>query len=539
MSKGKSTQSVSLPAYQEAQAKELFQAGKQLAGQPFVPYTGARVAGFNPDQLQQFQATRGLFETGMQYDPLAGLQSLAQQGAPTIGPITGYQGATIGDVQGPQAAQIGGIQGPQAATIQSMPTFGGATIQGIQGPRAAQIGNVQAPQFQGLLSQDIGAYQNPYQQQVIDQSMADIQRQADLARGQSQSRAIGAGAFGGSRSALLEGESQRPFVEQMARTSAGLRQSGFEQAQAAAQSDLARQQQLGMFGSEQEQQRALQQAQFGQQAGLTGFEAQQQRAMRQAELGQQAGLAGQDIAAQRNLEQARLQQQAGLTGFEAQQQRAIEQARLGQQAGLAGYEGQLSTAQRQADLSQQAGLAGQDIQARMAMFAPELELRARQQQAGLLGGVSAEQQQRLAALGQIGSQQQGLGQAGLQSAYEEFQRALAYGPQQFGLLAAGQGVTTPTTTSQQQTGTGDILGTAAQLAGMYFLSDERLKENIKPIGKSENGHNLYTWDWNDKAKELGVNTPTIGVLAQEVKKYMPEAVIEDENGYYKVNYGVL
>jgi len=72
-----------------------------------------------------------------------------------------------------------------------------------------------------------------------------------------------------------------------------------------------------------------------------------------------------------------------------------------------------------------------------------------------------------------------------------------------------------------------------------IFSDERLKENIKPIGKSENGHNLYTWDWNNKAKELGINDPTTGVLAQEVKKYMPEAVIEDENGYYKVNYGVL
>ena len=173
------------------------------------------------------------------------------------------------------------------------------------------------------------------------------------------------------------------------------------------------------------------------------------------------------------------------------------------------------------------------------MFAPELELRARQQQAGLLGGISAEQQARLGQLGQIGLQQQQLQQQALGVPYQEFQRALAYGPQQFGLLAAGQGVTTPTTTTQQKTGTGDILGTAAQLAGMYFLSDERLKENIKPIGKSENGHNLYTWDWNDKAKELGVNDPTTGVLAQEVKKYMPEAVIEDENGYYKVNYGVL
>ena len=190
----------------------------------------------------------------------------------------------------------------------------------------------------------------------------------------------------------------------MARTAAGLRESGFQQAQQAALSDLARQQQLGIFGAGQEQQRALEQARLGQQAGLTGFEAQQQRAMRQAEL------------------------------------------------------------------AQQAGLAGQDIQARMAMMQPELELRARQQQAGLLGGISAEQQARLGQLGQIGAQQQQLQQMGLQVPYEEFQRALAYGPQQFGLLAAGQGVTTPTTTTQQKTGLGDILGSAAQLGSLYFLT---------------------------------------------------------------------
>ena len=335
---GKQTTTQQIDPAQQAMYDDLYGRAKGIASQPFVPYTGSRVAGFNPDQLRQFEATRGRFETGMQYDPITGLQGLAQQGAPTIGPITGYQGATIGGVQGPQAAQIGGIQ---------------------------------APQFQSLLSQDIGAYQSPYQQQVIDQSMADIQRQADIQRGFSQDRAIGAGAFGGSRSALLEGESQRPFIEQMARTSAGLRESGFQQAQQAAQSDIARQQQLGVFGAEQQQQRALEQARLGQQAGLTGFEAQQQRAMRQAELGQQAGL------------------------------------------------------------------AGQDIQARMAMFAPELELQARAQQAGLLGGLSAEQQRRMGGLGQIGAQQQGLQQMGLGVPYEEFQRALAYGPQQLGLLAQG------------------------------------------------------------------------------------------------------
>ena len=360
MSKGASTTTATVPEYQKRQQEELFQAAKVASQQPFVPYTGPRVAGFNPDQLQQFQATRGLFETGMQYDPLTGLQGLAQQEAPQIG----------------------------------------------------QVGS--------LLGADIGAYQSPYQQQVIDQSMADIQRQADMARTRAQSSAIGAGAFGGSRATLLEGESQRPYIEQQARTAAGLRESGFQQAQRAAESDIARQQQ-------------------------------------------------------------------------------------------------------------------------MAMFAPEFELRARQQQAGLLGGVSAEQQQRLAGLGQIGQQQQQLQQQGLQVPYQEFQRALAYGPQQLGLLQAGMGVPLVGQTTQKDTGAGDVLGTAAQLAAMYFgmKSDERLKENIKPIGKSENGHNLYTWDWNDKAKELGINDPTTGVLAQEVKKYMPEAVVKDTDGYYKVNYGVL
>jgi hypothetical protein len=445
MSKGKTTtvSEASLPAFQEAQFKELFGAAKGVSQQPFIPYTGPMVAGFSPDQLRQFQATRGLFESGMGYDPTQALQGMAQdQFKPTIQPVTGFEAPTI---------------------------------EATQAPSAAQIGPVSTPQFRGLLSQDIGAYQSPYQQQVIDLAMGDIQRQADIARGGAQDRAIRAGAFGGSRSALLESESQRPYAEQMARTAAGLRQSGFEQAQAAAQADLARQQQLGMFGSEQQQQRALQQAQLGQQAGIFG-----------AELGQQ-----------RRMQQAQLQQQRQLGGL--------------------------------------------DIAGRAALAQPSLEMQARQQRAGLLGGLQGQQIQGLGLLGQAGAQQQALQQRAIDAQRGEFQRALGYGPQQIGLLQGGMGtpLISQTTTGQQKTGTGDILGTAAQLAGMYFMSDERLKENIKPIGTSENGHKIYNWDWNDKAKELGISDPTTGVIAQEVMKYMPEAVTKDANGYYMVNYGVL
>ena len=347
---GQTTQTQQLDPAQQAMLREVYGQGRTLAAQPFVPYTGARVAGFSPDQLRAFQATRGLFETGMQYDPMAGLAGLAQAPTPS------------------------------------------------------------------LLQTDIGAYQSPYTQQVIDTTLGDIRRQQDIAQRRAQESAIRAGAFGGSRSAIMEAEATRPYIQEAARTAAGLRQAGFGQALGAAESDLERQ------------------------------------------------------------------------------------------------------------------------------------MRGRQFQAGLLGGLQAEQAARLGQLGQIGLQQQALQQAALDVPYQEFQRALAYGPQQIGLLGQAMAPTTAGQTQQQKTGTGDILGGAAQLAGaalmggmnpFSFMSDKRLKDNIEYIGKSKDGHKIYTWEWNDIAKKLGVDTPTIGVLAQEVMKYMPEAVMEDENGYYRVNYGVL
>ena len=444
MSKGSTTTKAELPEWQKKMYEEAYSLGKGISQQPFIPYTGAQVAGFNPDQLRQFEATRGMVGASQQYDPRAGLQALATAPTPTISPVTGRT-AQIGQVGTPQAAQIQRIQGPQAASIQAIPTFSGTTIQQLQGPTAAQIGTVQAPQFRGLLDTDIGAYQSPYQQQVIDLALQDIQRQSDLARGQAQSRAIGAGAFGGSRSALIESEATRPFAEQAARTAASLRQSGFQQAQQAAQADLARQQQLGVFGAEQAQQRALQQAQLEQQAGLTGFGAERERALRQADLAQQAGLAGQDIAAQRAIQQAQLQQQAGLLGAEQAQARALEQARLAQQTGMAEL----------------------DIAGRAAMMQPELELRARQQQAGLLGGQLEDQYRSLGLLGGVGQQQQQLQQRAQDQAYNEFLRASGYGQQQLSTLLSGlSGM--PSLISQRdkkKTGAGDILGTIAGLFG--------------------------------------------------------------------------
>ena len=432
---GQTTTTQQVDPQTQAMQQDLYRRSQQIAEQPFVPYTGPMVAGFSPDQLRQFQATRGMFESGMGYDPTKALQGMAQeQFKPTIQPVTGFQAPTIQATQAPGATQI-----------QATPTFGGAQIGPVSGPTAAQIGQVSTPQFRGLLSQDIGAYQSPYQQQVIDLAMGDIQRQADIARGSAQDRAIRAGAFGGSRSALLESESQRPYAEQMAKTAAGLRQSGFEQAQAAAERDLARQQQLGVFGAGQEQQRALQQAQLQQQAGLMGTEQQQQRAIQQAQLGQQAGLAGQEIAAQRAVQQAQLGQQAGIFGAELGQQRRLQQAQM----------------------QQQRQMGGLDIAGRAALAQPSLEMQARGQRAGLLGGLAGQQLQGLGLLGGIGQQQQALQQRAIEAQRGEFQRALAYPGQQLGLLATGVSGVQPTIT---KTGGYDPSGLEKFQAGLGLLN---------------------------------------------------------------------
>ena len=101
----------------------------------------------------------------------------------------------------------------------------------------------------------------------------------------------------------------------------------------------------------------------------------------------------------------------------------------------------------------------------------------------------------------------------------------------------GTPLTQTTQTGTQKTGLGDILGTGAQLWGMSLLSDIRLKDNVEYVGKSKDGHNLYTWTWNKIAKALGVNTPEFGVIADEILKTNPELVHVGSDGYLMVNYG--
>jgi len=290
MSKGKQTtkQEATLPDWQKDLYMDYYQRAQQAADIPFQGYTGDRIAGMSPEELQAQSAAQGLFGTAFGYDPTTQLQQLAGQAAPQLGDV------------------------------------------------------------QSLLDVDIGAYQSPYQQQVIDLAMQDIARQEDIQRQQAEDVALRAGAFGGSRGTIYEQEALRPLQEEKLRTAAGLRQAGFESAQRAAESDIARQQQL-------------------------------------------------------------------------------------------------------------------------AMLAPELELRGRQQQAGLLSGLLGGQQQALGLLGGYGGLSRGIGQAQRDFDFSEFMRQQQYPAYQLGLLGQGLGMMPQlvgqTQTTQKKTGSGDILAALAAITG--------------------------------------------------------------------------
>jgi len=175
------------------------------------------------------------------------------------------------------------------------------------------------------------------------------------------------------------------------------------------------------------------------------------------------------------------------------------------------------------------------------------------QQYGQIGqgiaGLGQQGQSQLGAqiglLNQLGQQGQATQQAALsrqfagaqQLAGEPLQR-LMQGQQ---LLAGSPmgGISGGTGTSAYQRGTAQVPSTGSQIlsaVGSFFSSDADLKTNIKKVGELDPGIGWYTWDWNDKAKEIGVDVePTEGVLAQEVLEVKPDAVIV-EDGYYAVDY---
>jgi len=137
----------------------------------------------------------------------------------------------------------------------------------------------QAEQYSG--PQAYQQFMSPYQQQVIDTTLAEFDRKRQQMLNQQQAQAVAGGGFGGAREGVQRAEFGAQSLQDRAALQAQLLQQGFGQAQTAAAQAFQQQQGLA----------SLQPTLLGQQIGAMTALGQQQQQQAQAVLDAQAAAA--------------------------------------------------------------------------------------------------------------------------------------------------------------------------------------------------------------------------------------------------------
>lgn len=353
------------------------------------------------------------------------------------------------------------------------------------------IGQMDAAQ---IGANDISRLMNPYQQQVIDASLNqyDASREREAAR--MAANAAGRGAFSDGRYGIAEGEFNAGTARDRASLEAGLLSQGFNTALSAAENDVARRQQAGAMNFDANLQRLLANQSASNTAGQYNASADNAFALNrygtetqnnQFNAANQNTFARDQFAAdnQRNMFNA------------GQEDNAL--ARALQSAGLLGNLGATMGAEERANLGVLSGLGEQQR------------------------GVDQDQRNAIPTWLQLISQL---------NAGQNY-------PLFTGQTSNAQGTTTGTNTTTQSgpaqwLNTMGAIGQGAQ-AGAILFSDERLKENIETAGYDAQGRRWV--DYNYK----GDPTRHRGVIAQEIQRSDPDAVIPDASGFLKVDYSKL
>ena len=147
-----------------------------------------------------------------------------------------------------------------------------------------------------LSDADLSQYMNPYQQDVIDTTMADLGRARDSAMNASGVAATQGGAFGGDRHAVMESLNNADYMRQAASTSANLRNQGFQNAQNAAMSDINSTNQSRAYNAQEQMAAAMANAQSANErsqfVGSTAAQAAMQKQQIDAQMAARGGGGG-------------------------------------------------------------------------------------------------------------------------------------------------------------------------------------------------------------------------------------------------------
>jgi hypothetical protein len=420
---------------------------------PYQPYSSDvnnYFAGFSPLQ-QSAQQSAYYMQTPGQYDLASGLagasgiQALlgAQDRSSFLGNEALGYGATgqmyggIGAEQALQRAQQTGMQagmyggmgagyGAQAAGLAPQAQMFGQESADIgmgglgygalgagyggRGAMAAEQGFGAGEQFARQATDPYAtqAYMSPYMQNVVDFQKQSALRDFQIAQPMRQAQAVGAGAFGGSRQAIVDAEAQRNLNTQLQGIQATGTQKAFEDAQ--------RQQQFGAQLGLQGLQAGYGGLGLGMQGagvGLSGLgTALQGQQARMQGLGQAGQFYGQGMqGAQTGLQGVGAQQAASQLGLAG-----TAQGMQGAQTGLQGVQGAIGAGQY--------GLAG---------------LGQATQSAGTLGQLGTQQfgteKDIINLQSTMGAQQQALEQSKINQAIQDYAIAQQYPMMQLGFMS--------------------------------------------------------------------------------------------------------
>ena len=272
----------SIPEYAQPYVERMLGKAEAFSTAPYQAYGGERIAGFTP------------------------LQEQAQQSAANLGPS---QQLGIG-------TQMAGLAG------------------------LGQLGAGQQYAMQATNPYAMNAYMSPYMENALAPQMREAARQSAMQGQMDQAKAVQQGAFGGSRSAIVEAERQRNLGQLQSDIYNKGMQSAYDQARQSQQFGAT----LGLQGAQGAAQTAatmgqLGQTQFGQQKDIINAQATagaQQQALQQAKLQQQY----QDFLTQKAYPQQQLAFMSDMLrgaplGQQTQQQyTAAAPSGMGQVAGL-------------------------------------------------------------------------------------------------------------------------------------------------------------------------------------------------------------
>jgi len=326
--------------------------------------------------------------------------------ATNVAPTQGYQSSLAGS-QGYTANLLGAAeratardatsQGYNATLAGAAPTVEKTTLGAA--PTSNYQANLNSYQMAGpekvntdrfIDNGNSTAYMTPYMQQVVENQQRDAQRQADVATTQRQSNQMKQGAFGGSRTAVMDAEAAKNLAAQKGDIQAAGLQSAYTNAQAQYNADQAR----GVGAQAANQQAGIQTGtanlganlqtqglgtQVGLQQSLANQNLQGQYGLAQGQMDNAGNMQNAQLASQTNLTNAGFQNQAGQFTANAANTANLQNAQQSNQVGMfnSGQQNQFSLANQAAqneaakfgaNASNQAGIANAGLQSAASQF---------------------------------------------------------------------------------------------------------------------------------------------------------------------------